>query len=204
MTATSPPPISDNADGKEVLHWYLRRSRQALRWKMEGLSERQLRMPMTPTGTNILGVLKHVTSVELEYLTDCVGQPTGIALPWFDDGAEINADMFATEEETLEGLLDWADRCAAAVDASIESLTLESPGQVPWWGKREVTLGRLLVHMVDEYARHLGQIDVLREMIDSQVGLHRTVSNLPGETEGADAAWWEQYHRRLQSIAEQF
>lgn len=204
MSDSRPSPSGTDADGgvKAVLHWYLRRSRQVFRWKLEGLTERQLRMPMTPTGTNLLGVLKHVASVELGYFTDCMGRPAAIDMPWFDEGAELNADMYARAEESVAFVLDFADLCAAAADEVIESLGLDAPGHVPWWGQPEVTLGRLLVHMVDEYARHLGQVDAVRELLDGQAGHTPVHSNLPGEQDGADEFWWAQYTERLRQIAE--
>ena len=126
MTESRPAPSGTDADGgvKAVLHWYLRRSRQTLRWKLEGLTERQLRMPMTPTGTNLLGVLKHVASVEVGYFTECMGRPTSIEVPWFADDAEPNGDMYATAEESLEQVLAFADRCAGDPGAGYLVLSL--------------------------------------------------------------------------------
>jgi hypothetical protein len=81
---------------KADLHRYLQVGREALLWKLEGLSEYDRRRPMTPTGTNLLGVVKHVASVEAGYLGDIFGRPLGEPLHWFDEGAEANADMWAT------------------------------------------------------------------------------------------------------------
>lgn len=205
MTTTpAPPPSGTEADGgvKAVLHWYLKRSRQTLRWKLEGLTERQLRMPMTPTGTNLVGLLKHVSSVEVGYFTECMGRSLPVGVPWMAEDAAPNADMFATEDESVDSILEFADRCAEAADAAIQELELDSPGRVPWWGRPEVTLARLLVHVVEEYARHVGHADLVRELIDGQAG-HTTVhSNLPGEADGVDAQWWADYTARLRQIAE--
>ncbi|GAA1127297.1 DinB family protein [Citricoccus alkalitolerans] len=201
--APSAPPTGAEADGgsKAVLHWYLKSARRNLRWKLEGLTERQLRTPMTPTGTNLLGVLKHVCSVEVEYFTDCFGLPSGIEMPWFDDDCEPNADMYATAEESVEWVFALADRCAAASDAAIDRLDLAAVGTVPWWTNGTVTLGRLLVHMVAEYQRHLGHVDILRELLDGAAGLAPGNSNLPGEVDGAPEVWWAGYHERLRQIA---
>lgn len=204
MTHRVPPPDGTVSTGglKAVLHHYLRRSRRDLRWKLEGLTERQLRQPLTPTGTNLLGVLKHVASVETGYLTDCMGRPSGIPMPWFEEGAAPNADMYATAEESVADVFAFADRCAAASDAAIEAGALTDLGSVPWWGAAPVTLGRLLVHVLDEHARHLGQVDVLRETLDGAVGASATTSNLPGPADGVDADWWAGYRARLAAIAE--
>ncbi|MFC0249483.1 DinB family protein [Citricoccus parietis] len=201
--APARPPSGSAEDGgvKAVLHWYLRNARRDLRWKLEGLTERQLRTPMTPTGTNLLGVLKHVSSVEVEYFTDCFGRPSGIEMPWFEDSAEPNADMYATAEESVEWVFALADRCATATDAAIKGLDLAAVGHVPWWTNGTVTLGRLLVHMVAEYQRHLGHVDIVRELLDGAAGLAPGNSNLPGEGDGVSADWWAGYTERLRQIA---
>lgn len=186
---------------KAVLHHYLKTARRDLRWKLEGLTERQLRTPMTPTGTNLLGVLKHVASVEAGYFTDCFGRPSGIEMPWFDDDSEPNADMYATAEESVEWVFALADRCAAASDAAIAELDLAAVGHVPWWTNGTVTLGRLLVHMVAEYQRHLGHADIVRELLDGVAGLAPGNTNLPGEADGVSADWWAGYTERLRQIA---
>src|SRR4051794_40601050 len=79
---------------------YMQRGRDALVWKLDGLSEYDVRRPLTPTGTNLLGIVKHVASVEAGYLGDTFGRPFPEPLPWFDEGAEANADMWATPEES--------------------------------------------------------------------------------------------------------
>lgn len=203
--STPPPaPGGTEADGgvKAVLWYYLRSSRRDLRWKLEGLTERQLRMPMTPTGTNLLGVLKHVATVEAGYFTHCFGRDPGFDMPWAEEDAEPNADMYATAEESVQDILDLAESCAAAADATIGELDLDAVATVPWWARPQVTLGRLLVHVVQEYARHLGHVDIVRELLDGQAGLNATVSNLPGDQEGVDADWWHRYTERLRAIAE--
>ena len=62
---------------KETLVEYLQSARDAMVWKVEGLSEYDARRPMTPTGTNLLGLVKHLASVELGYFGDTFGRPTG-------------------------------------------------------------------------------------------------------------------------------
>ena len=81
-------------DPKDDLRRYLQRGREALLWKLDGLSEYDVRRPLVPTGTNLLGLVKHVASVESGYLGETFGRPFPEALPWLDDGAEANADMW--------------------------------------------------------------------------------------------------------------
>lgn len=90
---------------KRDLHRYLRVGREAVVWKLEGLSEYDVRRPLVPTGTNLLGLVKHLASVELGYFGDCSGRPHGEALPWWEDDAEPNADMWATPGESREQLV---------------------------------------------------------------------------------------------------
>src|SRR5450755_685688 len=88
------------SDPKADLHRYLQDAREALLWKLTGLSEYDIRRPMVPTGTNLLGPITHVASVELGYFGDCFAQPSNEPLPWSADDAEPNADMWATADES--------------------------------------------------------------------------------------------------------
>ncbi|MFC7401662.1 DinB family protein [Citricoccus sp. GCM10030269] len=204
---TSPHGTEQDGGVKADLHRYLKKARENLRWKLDGLAERELRMPMTRTGTNLLGLLKHVSSVEVGYFTDCFGRPSGIDVPWLEDEAEPNADMYATAEESVESVFVLADRCAAASDAVIDDLDLDAVGTVPWWNDESVTLGELMVHVLAEYQRHLGHADIVRELLDGQAGLSARNSNLPGgmpdDAPGTGSAdWWAGYVDRLRAIAE--
>jgi len=185
---------------KAVLQRYLQAARDALVWKLEGLSEYDARRPMTRTGTNLLGLVKHVASVEAGYLGDTFGRPSPESLPWLDEGAEPNADMWATPEESRDGIIDFYRRVWAHSDATIEALELDAPGQVPWWpeGRRQVTLQQILVHMATETNRHAGHADIVRELIDGAVGLRPGNDNMaPG-----DQVWWDEYRARLERAAQ--
>jgi uncharacterized damage-inducible protein DinB len=192
MTATPPDP-------KAVLHRYLRVQRDHLLAKLDGLGEREVRWPMTPTGTNLLGLVKHVASVQLGYLTEVFDRPLERDLPWFDDDADTNADLWATADETREEIVDLYRYSAAQSDTTIDSLDLDAPGLVPWWGpdREQVTLHQILVHMVVEIARHAGHADIIREMIDGSAG--NEDGNLPEMT----AAEWAVYRERLERAAEE-
>jgi uncharacterized damage-inducible protein DinB len=188
-------------DPKDVLRRYLQTAREALVWKLEGLSEYDARRPMTPTGTNLLGLVKHVASVEAGYLGDTFGRPFPEPLPWLDEGAEVNADMWATVDESRAQIVDLYKRVWAHSDVTIDTMPLDALGQVPWWPEdlREVTLHRILVHITTETDRHAGHADIVREMIDGAAGLRQDNSNLPP----ADTASWQQYHDRLELAARQ-
>src|SRR4051794_12230538 len=160
------------SDPKADLHRYLQAAREALLWKLEGLGEYDRRRPLTPTGTNLLGLVKHVASVEAGYLGDTFGRPSPESLPWFDDDAEPNADLWATADEPAEDITALYRRVGAPSDATVEALPLDAPGVVPWWreGRREVTLHRILVHVIAETHRHAGHADIVRELVDGSAG----------------------------------
>lgn len=186
-------------DAKADLQRYLRTARETILWKLDGLSEYDIRRPVTPTGTNLLGMVKHLASVELGYFGDTFGRPYGELLPWFDDAAEPNADLWATADESREDIIGLYHRAWAHAEATIEALELDSVGQVPWWpqDRREVTLHRILVHMTTETHRHAGHADIVREIIDGAVGLRDGNDNMPP----VDRAWWESYRIRLERVA---
>ena len=186
-------------DEKGALLEYLRRCRVALLAKLDGLGEYDVRRPMTPTGTNLLGLVKHVASMELGYFGDTFGRPSPVALPWLDDDAEPNADMWATAAESREQIVELYHRSWTHSDETIEQLPLDALGAVPWWPAehREVPLHRVLVHMATETHRHAGHADIVRELIDGAAGLRKGNTNLPD----ADEAWFADYRQRLEAAA---
>src|SRR3954453_11309490 len=113
------------SDAKTDLHRYLQTARETLLWKLGGLSEYDIRRPLTPTGTNLLGLVKHVASMEVGYLGDTFGRPSGEPLPWLEEGAELNADMWATADESREHIVELSRRAWAHADATIDALALD-------------------------------------------------------------------------------
>jgi len=186
-------------DPKADLHRYLQAARNAMVWKLEGLSDYEVRRPMTPTGTNLLGLIKHLAGVEFGYFGETFGRRSAEPLPWYDEGAEPNADMWATAEETREQIVGLYHRAWVHADATIEDLPLAATGRVPWFPDdlQEVTLHRILVHVIAETNRHAGHADIARELIDGAVGLRKDNANMaPGDRE-----WWERYRDRLERSA---
>ncbi|MBD0735701.1 DinB family protein [Streptomyces sp. CBMA29] len=186
-------------DAKTDLHFYLQSARDALLWKLEGLSEYEVRRPMTPTGTNLLGLVKHVASVEFGYLGDTFGRPSGETLPWLDAGAEANADMWAAADESRAYVVGLYHRAWTQADATIDALALDTTGRVPWWpdGRDEVTLHHAVVRVISDTHRHAGHADILRELTDGAVGMNKNNGSLPP----GDAAWWESHRDRLERAA---
>jgi hypothetical protein len=188
---------------KSALRRYLQSNRDALLWKLDGLGERDLRLPRTPTGTNLIGIVKHMANVEIGYFGDTFGRawPTPEERVSEEDfESDPQADWYATESETCDGIIDLYRRVWSFADATIEDLPLDARGRVPWWGqeRNEVTLHRIMVHVIDDLARHVGHADILREQIDGAAGLRAQVSNLPGEFD------WSAYVAKLTALAERF
>ncbi len=196
QTPASPPEL------KTLLHGYLKAARSTLLWKLDGLSEFDVRRPLTPTGTNLLGVVKHVASVELGYLGEVFGRPSSIQLPWFAQDAPDNADMWAPADQSRADIIGLYHASWTHGDAVIEELPLDARGEVPWWaaGTRTVSLEQILVHLIAETNRHCGHADIVRELIDGAVGYREGNTNLPTTSED----YWPSYAAQLQAVAEQF
>jgi hypothetical protein len=184
---------------KDDLHRYLQTGREALLWKLDGVGEYDARRPLTPTGTNLLGLVKHAASVESEYLGLVFGRPFPDELPWSAPGAEPDADLWALPGEGRQEIVDLYHRVWAHGDATIAALPLDAEGSVPWWpeGRRGVTLHRVLVHLTTEVFRHAGHADVVRELVDGAAGLREGNDNL-GRS-GAEA--WRAHHDRVERAA---
>ncbi|TQM15778.1 DinB family protein [Pseudonocardia kunmingensis] len=184
-------------DPKADLRRYLQSARDAMLWKLDGLAERDVRRPSTPTGTNLLGLVKHLAGVELGYFGETFGRPVESPGPWYGMDADPNADMFATADESREHVIGLYRAAWAHSDVTIETLSLDAPGHVPWWPEGDVTLHRILVHVIAETNRHAGHADIVRELIDGSVGLRPGNENMPP----GDAARWAEYRDQLDRIA---
>ena len=181
---------------KDVLKDYLQGARDVLLWKLEGLSEHDLRLPRTPTGTNLLGLVKHALNTEVTYF----GPTFGRAWPTPDElgsheGPDPLAGWYATESETAAAIVDLYRRVQAFADETIDTLPLDAIGHVAHWGGEEVTLHQIMVHATADLQRHAGHADILREQLDGSVGLLPRHSNVP------DTIDWPGHTRRLSAIA---
>jgi uncharacterized damage-inducible protein DinB len=189
------------SDAKHDLHRYLQAAREVLVWKLEGLSEYDIRRPLVYSGTNLLGVLKHVALVESGYLGATFDRPFEEAKGWLVDSDEPNADMWATVDESRDQLVGFYQRVWDHSDATVAALPLEAIGHVPWWPqeRREATLHHILIRMTAETNRHAGHADIVRELIDNSIGGHKGNEFVPS----TDPAWWQDYRARLEGVARQ-
>ncbi|HVX42387.1 MAG TPA: DinB family protein [Mycobacteriales bacterium] len=190
----------DDPEFKAFLTRYLTHSRDALLWKLDGLSDFDVRRPLTPTASNLLGLLKHVALTSAEYFGIVFDRPFPGIENWFTEESPDNADMWATAEQSRDDVLELWQRAWAHADATIAATPLSGPGRVPWWPaeRATVTLQQVLVHNIDEVGRHAGHADILRELIDGEAGLTRDNGNLPEH----DAAWWRDYRAQVQAAAD--
>lgn len=152
-------------DEKESLHASLDRHRDVVLWKIDGLDDEQLRRPMTPSGTNLLGMVKHLAAVEYGWFCHTFGRETE-PLPFKDD--DPDADLRVEPHESTDDIVQFYDRARNAADAVIQELSLDEIGEA-WWGD-PVSMRWVLIHMIEETARHAGHFDILRELIDSNTG----------------------------------
>lgn len=192
MTETEP---------KADLHRYLQDARDAIVWKLDGLSEHDIRRPMTPTGTNLLGLVKHLTAVEVGYLGYVFDRPFDEPMDWIGPDAERGAGWWATAGQSRDYLVELYRRAWTHSDATIEGLGLDAVGRVVWWPEahHQVTLHRILVHVIAETHRHAGHADIARELIDGAVGKHPDADDMVP----ADKAWWENHRDHLERVAQE-
>jgi hypothetical protein len=194
--------MADDAAVKADLHRYLQDGRDALLWKLVGASEYDIRRPLVRTGSNLLGIVKHVAGVEIGYFGDTFGRPYEGWVPRFIDESVPNSDMWATADESCEQIVEMYRQVWAHSDATIEELPLDASGRVPWWPEERnlVTLQHILVRVTAETNRHAGQADILRELVDGSAGWLEGRDNLPD----GDAEWWASYYAQVEAVAQGF
>ncbi|MDR7253116.1 hypothetical protein J2X46_002101 [Nocardioides sp. BE266] len=191
------------SEPKADLKHYLDNVREALLWKLDGVSERDLRLPRTPTGTNLLGIVRHVANVEIGYFGPTFDRAWPepdhpLVVDDADYAADPQADWWVPAEISAAEVVAFYRKVIAFGDATIAELPLDAVGRVPWWSDGDVTLHQVITHVIVDIARHAGHADILREEVDGAAGLRVGVSNLP---DGVD---WPAYVERLRNVAEQF
>lgn len=163
MTRRVPPTGGE----KESLHVSLDRHRDVVLWKLDGLDDEQLRRPLTSSGTNLLGMVKHLAAVEYGWFCETFGRDTE-PLPFDPD--DENADLRVAPHESTADIVAFYGRARAAADRAIDELAVDDLG-TSWTGVT-VSLRWVLIHMIEETARHAGHIDIVRELLDGAMGDH--------------------------------
>jgi uncharacterized damage-inducible protein DinB len=148
---------------RDMLLAYLQRQRELVHWKLAGLSDEAARTTATPSGMSIAGLVRHLTNVERSWFRRHLDGQQGLEFDWSDE--DPDGDMRAGERLSLAQLLaDYRDECARC-DEVIARHELDEPSAV-----RDHTLRWILMHLVEETARHVGHLDLLRELADGVVG----------------------------------
>ena len=183
---------------KEYLHDDLRWIRETMLWKLDGLGEYDVRRPLTTTGTNLLGLVKHLSSTEARYFGEIFGRPFPEPLPpWYENDAQRDS-LWVTEHETRAEIVDRYRRVWEHADATINALPIDAPGHVPWWPRPDVKLFNVMVHVLTETARHAGHADILRERLDGAIGSDPQGAASPEH----DATYWEAHCAKVEQAAE--
>ncbi|MEV5971440.1 DinB family protein [Streptomyces sp. NPDC051921] len=184
---------------KDNLHVRLRRDREALLWKLDGLSEYDVRRPLTATGTNLLGLVKHVATVEARYFGEVFDRPSPEPLCRWQDSD--GSDLWATEDETRDHIIGFYRRTWEHSDATINELSLDAPGHVQWWPETypNTNLFAVMVHVLGESNRHAGHADILREGLDGRTGMRPEHEKQIDEE--ARAAYWAKIEQAARSAA---
>lgn len=155
------------ADSRELLFGYLDWYRETLLRKLDGLSDEQLRTPVEPLGWSPLGLVQHLGWVERRWMRWGFAAEDVLAWPPGGDAEEFGvagrADrVLATYHEEVRRSRELAD-AAALTDVARLGGRFTTPEQAP-------PLARILFHLLQEYARHAGHLDIARELIDGTTG----------------------------------
>jgi len=183
------------ATAKAHLHDHLRWVREALVWKLDGLSEYDVRRPLTLTGTNLLGLVKHNAISDARYFGDVFQRPFPEPLPRWDDPTARGSDHWATEHESRNDITDLYRRVWQHSDATINDLHLDTVGHVPWWNE-DVPLFNVMVHRLSDTTRHAGHADILREGLDGSTGVDPDSTPPPGLEDH-----WRTRHEAIERVA---
>jgi uncharacterized damage-inducible protein DinB len=116
---------------------------------------------------SMLGLLKHLASVEYGWFCHTFGRETE-PLPF--DLDDEGADFHIHESDTADAVVAFFKRARAAANVVIDELDVEATG-IAWFGET-VTMRWVLIHMIEEVARHAGHLDLMRESIDGATGHH--------------------------------
>ena len=181
---------------KDRLHQALREIREVLIWKLDSLSEYDARRPLTKTGTNLLGLVKHRAYSDARYLGEIFDRPFPGVPRWNEEGAWTD-EHWATEHETQDAIVTLYRRVWAHTDATINTLPIDAPGRVPWWPEPDVTLFSCMLHVLNDTTRHAGHADILREQLDGAVGTDAQNTAM----QQYDATYWAAYRAKIEQAA---
>ncbi len=163
-----PPDVTDPEPERETLEGFLDYYRVVIVRKVAGVSPEDAARPLVPSGTSLLGVVKHLGWVERGWFQAGMAGQT-YEVPWTDE--DPDADFRVEPGETIEGLVAWYhDQCERSREIVAATPDLDTLEKRIREGRPRRSLRWILVHMIEETARHAGHMDIIREQIDGAVG----------------------------------
>ena len=164
------PPLA--AGEAQTLLGFLDHQRATLAWKCARLDDAQLRVRLPTSAMSLGGLLKHLARVEDNWFSEVVGEQAGLepwaSTPWAAEWDSAGAQTGEQLRELWAARVEASRRVVAARLAAGEHAL--SATYAAWGGQARVSLRWVLTHMVEEYARHNGHADLLREAVDGQTG----------------------------------
>jgi len=162
------------AQGEErtTLMGFLQRQRDLVAWKLRDAPDDVLRSVGSPSGLTLHGVVRHLENVERSWLRDVFAGEEDLSFDWTeqDPNGEFHVPPDVSMTDLLAAYAEESGRCDIVVGSS---LSLDEIAE-----RSEASLRWIIVHLIEETARHVGHIDLLREQADGQVGED------PGSIEG--------------------
>jgi uncharacterized damage-inducible protein DinB len=169
MTTRVDPPLT-GLDEREMLRAWLEYHRETLMWKCDGLSPEQLGLRSVPPSTmSLQGLVRHMTEVERNWFLRIFAGETAPPIYYSDDDPDGDFDNLdpTNVDDEMAMFLETLERCR---EAEAAGHSLDENGAVERSGEGPVSLRWIMIHMVEEYARHNGHADLLRERIDGATG----------------------------------
>ena len=146
-----------------MLSAFLDRYRETMIWKLQGLSKEQASRHLVPSDTTLLGVVKHLAYVERYWFHDFKGDP--ISFPWNE--GEPEREFVIEREDTVESITALYEGEIARSREIVEQSSLDDLSKP---AKEPLSLRWIMIHMIEETARHAGHADILRELTDGAIG----------------------------------
>ncbi|QDP94854.1 DinB family protein [Microlunatus elymi] len=157
------------ADPSRLLIEYLELYRQTMLRKIDGLDDDQLRHTVLPSGWTPLELIKHLGHVERRWI-QWGFQAIAVEDPWGDNDPQTGR-WSVGPDESVDDLRNFLLQQGVRTTRVLSSAPLDTPAEIGGrFSEDPPTLGWIGFHLLQEYARHLGHLDVVRELIDQQTG----------------------------------
>lgn len=157
------------AGEREMLVSWLEFQRGTLALKCEGLTDEQLReRAVPPSSLSLLGLVRHMAEGERQWFRMVLGRQELDYRYYSDDDPDADAEFDVENGDVTEAFAYWREECADARARVEAAPSLDSTGTQ---NGKEYSLRWIMIHMIEEYARHLGHADLIRERIDGSTGI---------------------------------